>query len=69
MTEWRPSGPKQGKRGPGTLSRAARIAMKRPEVRNASRLAPSFELPNVPDAAVIILTARSARRPYALRRP
>ena len=57
MTEWRPSGPEQGKGGPGILSRAAGIAINRPEVRNMSRPALPFESPDAPDAAVIILTA------------
>ena len=59
MTEWRLSGPEPGKDGPGILSRAAQIAINRPEVRNASRLASLFELPSNGNPPVIILTATS----------
>jgi 1,4-dihydroxy-2-naphthoyl-CoA synthase len=52
VTEWQPSGPEPGKDGPGNLSRAAQIAINRPEVRNASR-----PRPNTSGAPVIILTA------------
>ena len=55
MTEWRPSGPEPGKDGPGILSRAAQIAINRPEVRNASL----FELRSNGNPPVIILTATS----------
>jgi hypothetical protein len=59
VTEWRPSGSEQGKDGPGILSRAAQIAINRPEVRNASRPASLFELPSNSNPPVIILTAAS----------
>jgi 1,4-dihydroxy-2-naphthoyl-CoA synthase len=59
VTEWQPSGPEPGKDGPGNLSRAAQIAINRPEVRNARHPGNPFELPGAPPAsrlAVIILT-------------
>ena len=51
--------PGTGKDGPGILSRAAQIAINRPEVRDAFRPASLFELPNNGNAPVIILTAAS----------
>jgi 1,4-dihydroxy-2-naphthoyl-CoA synthase len=59
VTEWRPSGPEPGNHGPGILSRAAQIAINRPEVRNASRPASLFELRSNGNLPVIILTATS----------
>jgi hypothetical protein len=63
VTEWRPSGPKPGKDGPGILYRLTQIAIKRLEVRNALHLGTPFERPDVTRAPVIILTARGPRRP------
>ena len=59
MTEWRPSGPEPGKHGRGILSRAAKITINRPQVRNASRPASLFELRSNGNLPVIILTATS----------
>jgi hypothetical protein len=59
VTEWRPSGPEPGNDGAGILYRAAQIAVDRPGVRNAARLASLFELPSNGNAPVIILTAAS----------
>jgi 1,4-dihydroxy-2-naphthoyl-CoA synthase len=59
VTEWWPSGPQPGKDGPGILSRAAQIAINRPEVRDAFWPTSLFELPNHRNAPVIILTAAS----------
>jgi len=63
VTEWRPSGPEPGKDGPGILSTPSQMALNRPEVRDASRPATPFELPNPRNTPVIIVTARGPRRP------
>jgi 1,4-dihydroxy-2-naphthoyl-CoA synthase len=69
VTEWWPSGPQPGKDGPGILSRAAQIAINRPEVRDAFRPTSLFELPDHRNAPVIILTAASGPDGVSSRRP